>query len=65
MRGIQRGAAGQGGQTKREITKSHSLLGDISGARILMYHEEHSQLNGHFTQFFMHFLHYSKTNFQQ
>lgn len=51
MRGIQRGVAGQGGQTKREITKSHSLLGDISGARILMYHEEHSLLNGHFTQF--------------
>lgn len=43
---------GQGGQTKREITKSHSLLWDISGARILMYHEEHSLLNGHFTHFY-------------
>lgn len=51
--GIQ--AAGRRGQTKREITKSHSLLGDISRARILMYHEEHSLLNGHFTLFFMHF----------
>lgn len=53
--------AGRGGQTKREITKSHSLLWDISGARILMYHEEHSLLNGHFTHFFMLFIHYSKT----
>lgn len=49
--GIWRGAAGQGGQTKREITKSHSLLGDIKRARMLMYHEEHSLLNGHFTHF--------------
>lgn len=30
-----------------------------------MYHEEHSLLNGHFTQFFMRFIHYCKTNFQQ
>lgn len=57
--GIQ--AAGRREQTKREITKSHSLLGDISRARILMYHEEHSLLNGHFTLFFMHFPLYSKT----
>ena len=63
--GIQREVAGQGGQTKREITKSHSLLWDISGARILMYHEEHSLLNGHFTHFFLLFIPYSKTQFQQ
>lgn len=50
--GIQKGAPGQGGQTKREITKSHSLLWDISRARILMYHEEHSLLNGHLANFY-------------
>lgn len=62
---IQKGAPGQGGQTKREITKSHSLLWDISRARILMYHEEHSLLNGHLANFFMLFIHYSKTQFHQ
>ena len=29
--GIRRGAVGRGGQTKREITKSHSLLGISEG----------------------------------
>lgn len=51
-------------QSVKSLNHTH-YWGDISRARILMYHEEHSLLNGHFTQFFMHFIHYSKTNFQQ
>lgn len=48
-------------QSVKSLNHTH-YWGNISGARILMYHEEHSLLNGHFTHFFIHFLHYSKIN---
>lgn len=48
-------------QSVKSLNHTH-YWGNISGARILMYHEEHSLLNGHFTHFFIHFLYYSKIN---
>lgn len=38
-------------QSVKSLNHTH-YWGNISGARILMYHEEHSLLNGHFTHFF-------------